>query len=56
MVVIVPSNTEAGSSTDGLVQAMSQVILKIGEIKNLKEVIENMQQDMKMKEERMAQF
>jgi hypothetical protein len=56
MVVIVPSNTKVGSSTDGSVQAMSQVILKTREIKNLKEVIENLQQEMKMKEERMAQF
>jgi predicted transcriptional regulator len=56
MVVIVPSNTEAGSSTDGLVQAMSQVSLKTGEIKSLKEVIEKLQQEMKMKEEKMAQF
>jgi hypothetical protein len=35
---------------------MSQVSLKTREIKSLKEVIENMQQQMKMKDERMAQF
>jgi hypothetical protein len=56
MVFIVPSNMEAGSSIDGLVQAMSQVSLKTGEIKNLKEAIEKMQQELKTKEERMAQF
>jgi FtsZ-binding cell division protein ZapB len=56
MVVIVPSNKEAGSSTDGLVQAMSQVSLKTGEIKSLKEVIEKLQQEMKMNNEKMAQF
>jgi hypothetical protein len=33
---------------------MSQVILKEGEIKSLKEDIEKMQQEMKMKNEKMA--
>jgi uncharacterized protein YlxW (UPF0749 family) len=56
MVVIVPSNTEVGSSTDGLVQDMYQVSLKRGEIKNLKESIEKLHQEMKTTEERMAQF
>jgi hypothetical protein len=56
MVVIVPSNIEAGSRNDGLVQTMSQVSLNIGEIKNLKEVIEKLQQEMKTKEDKMAQF
>jgi hypothetical protein len=36
MDVIVPADAEAGSSTDGLVQAMSQVSLQMGEIKSLK--------------------
>jgi chromosome segregation ATPase len=56
MASIVPSTAETGSSVDGLVQYMSQVILKTWEIKSLKEVIENMQQEMKMKDEKMAQF
>jgi cell division protein FtsB len=56
MAVIIPTNTEAGSSTDGLVQAMSQVSLKTGEIKSLKEVLEKMKQEMKIKDEKMAQL
>ena len=32
-----PANVEAGSSAEGLVQAMSQISLKTGEIKNLNE-------------------
>ena len=39
MVVIVHANAEAGSNTDGLVQAMSQVSLQTGEIKILKEAL-----------------
>ena len=35
---------------------MSQVSLKVGEIKGLKEDIEKLQQEMKTKDERMAQF
>jgi hypothetical protein len=42
MSVIVHSNTEVGSSTDGLVQAMYQLILNTWEIKNLKEAIEKL--------------
>jgi FtsZ-binding cell division protein ZapB len=56
MAFIVPTNTEVGSSTKGLVQAMSQVSLKTGEIKGLKEVIENLKQEMKVKDENMAQL
>ena len=56
MVVIVPSNTEAGSSTDGLVQAMPQVILQTMEIKSLREVLEKMKQEMKIKDEKMARL
>jgi ADP-heptose:LPS heptosyltransferase len=56
MVIIVPSTIETRSSIDGFVQAMSQVSLKTWEIKSLKEVIEKLQQEMKMKEEKMAQF
>jgi hypothetical protein len=56
MVVIIPSNAEDGSSTDGLVQAMSQVSLQTGEIKSLKEVIEKLKQEMKIKYEKMAQL
>jgi hypothetical protein len=56
MVADVPCTTEAGSNTKGLVQAMSQVRLKAGEIKILKGVIEKLQQEMKIKDEKMAQF
>jgi hypothetical protein len=56
MVVVVPSTTEIGSSTDGLVQAMYQVSLKEGEIKSLKGDIEKLQQEMKIKNEKVAQF
>jgi FtsZ-binding cell division protein ZapB len=56
MEIIVPANIEAGSSTEGLVQAMSQVILKTGEIKNLKENMEKLKQEMKVKDEKMAQL
>jgi hypothetical protein len=56
MAVAVPCTTETGSNTKGLVQAMSQVILKAGEIKILKGVIEKLQQEMKIKDEKMAQF
>jgi DNA repair exonuclease SbcCD ATPase subunit len=56
MVVIIPANTEVGSSTDGLVQAMSQVILQTGEIKRLKEALEKLKQEMKIKDEKMAQL
>jgi hypothetical protein len=56
MAVIIPANKEAGSSSEGLVQAMSQVSLKIGEIKSLKENMENLKQEMKDKDEKMAQL
>jgi hypothetical protein len=56
MVAIVPSTIETGSSTNGLVQDMSQVSSKTWEIKSLKEIIEKSQQEMKMKDEKMAQF
>jgi FtsZ-binding cell division protein ZapB len=55
MVVIIPSTTKNGSSADNLVQAMSQVSLKTGEIRSLKGIIEKLQQEMKMKDENMAQ-
>jgi hypothetical protein len=44
IAVIVPSTVDIGSSTDRLVQAMSQFSLKEGEIKSLKGDIEKMQQ------------
>jgi cell division protein FtsB len=56
MAVTVPSTAEVGPRTEGLVQAMSQVILKVGEIKGLKGDIDKLQQEMKTKDERMAQF
>jgi FtsZ-binding cell division protein ZapB len=54
MAAIVPANTKAGSSTDGLVQDMFQVSLQTGEIKILKEALEKLKQEMKIKDERMA--
>jgi hypothetical protein len=56
MAVVVPSIIETGPSIDGMVQAMSQVILKVSEIKGLNQYIEKLQQEMKTKDERMAQF
>jgi hypothetical protein len=52
----VPNMVVAGPSTEGLVQAMSQVTLKLGEIKGLKGDIENLNQEMKTKYERMSLF
>jgi predicted transcriptional regulator len=54
MVVVAPSTTKTKQSTDGLVQAMSQVSLKVEEIKSLKGDIEKMQQEMRIKDEKMA--
>ena len=42
MEIIVLANIEAGSSVEGLVQAMSQVSLKTSEIKSLKENLERL--------------
>jgi hypothetical protein len=42
MVVDVPSTTKVEPSTEGLVQVMSQVSLKAGEIKGLKGDIEKL--------------
>jgi hypothetical protein len=56
MVVAVPPIAEAGPSNKGLVQTMSQVSLKAGEIKGLKGDIEKLKQEMKVKDEIMAQF
>jgi hypothetical protein len=42
VVVVVPFATEIGPNIDGMVQAMSQVSLKEGEIKNLKGDIERL--------------
>jgi FtsZ-binding cell division protein ZapB len=55
-VVVVPPTTEAGPNTEGLVQAMSQVSLKVGEIKGLKGDIEKLKQEMQAKDERMTQL
>jgi hypothetical protein len=55
MDVVVPSTTEAGPSTEGLVQAMSQVSMNVGEIKGIKGDIEKLKQEMKTKDERMVQ-
>jgi hypothetical protein len=56
MVVVLPSTIEVGPRNEGLVQAMSQVSLKMGEIKGIKGDIEKLKQEMKTKYERMPQF
>jgi hypothetical protein len=55
MVVASPLVAKVGTSTEGLVQAMSQVSLKVGEIKGLKGDIEKLKEEMIAKDERMAQ-
>ena len=54
-MVLAPT-VEIGSNTEGIVQDMSQVSLKEGEIKGLKESIETLKQEMHAKDERIAQF
>jgi ABC-type enterochelin transport system substrate-binding protein len=54
-MVLAPT-AEIGSNTEEIVQSMSQVILKQGEIKGLKESIEKLNQEMHAKDERIAQF
>jgi SMC interacting uncharacterized protein involved in chromosome segregation len=54
--VIVPLAAEVGPNIEGLVQAMSQVSLKEGEIKGLKGNIDKLKQEIHAKDERMAQF
>jgi hypothetical protein len=44
-VVVAAPAAEVGSNTEGLVQAMSQVSLKEGEIKGLKGSIEKLKQE-----------
>jgi hypothetical protein len=51
---IVPTDAKDGSSTNGLVQSMSQVSLQMGEIKILKEALEKLKSEMKTKDEKMA--
>jgi FtsZ-binding cell division protein ZapB len=54
--VVVPLDAEVGPNIEGLVQAMSQVSLKEGEIKGIKGSIEKLKQEMQAKDGRMAQF
>jgi FtsZ-binding cell division protein ZapB len=56
MEIIVPANAEGGSNVEGLVQAMSQISLKTGEIKNLNENLEKLKQEAKVKDEKLAQL
>ena len=56
MEIIVLDNAEAGSNAKGLVQAMSQINLKTGEIKNLNENLEKLKQEVKVKDEKLAQL
>jgi hypothetical protein len=55
-VAVVPGVVGADSNTEDIIQDMSQVSLKTREIKSLREVIEKLQQEMRMKDENMAQF
>jgi hypothetical protein len=55
-VVVLPPSAEAWPSIEGLVQSMSQVILKEGEIIGLKGKIEKLKQEMQAKDEKMAQL
>jgi peptidoglycan hydrolase CwlO-like protein len=54
--VVSAPTAEIGSNTEGLVQAMSQVSLKEGEIKGMKGSIEKLKQELHAKDERIAQF
>jgi len=56
MEIIIPTNAKAGSNAEGLVQAMSQISLKIGKIKDLKEHLEKLKQEAKVKDEKLAQL
>ena len=56
MEIIVPVDVEFGSSIEGLVQAMSQVSLKTSEIKSLKENLERLKHEMKVKDEKLPQL
>jgi peptidoglycan hydrolase CwlO-like protein len=54
--VVVAPTAKVGSNTEVLVQDMSQVSLKEGEIKGMKGSIDKLKQEMKAKDERIAQF
>jgi FtsZ-binding cell division protein ZapB len=56
MDIIVPTNVEGRSNVEGLVQAMSQINLKTCEIKNLNENLEKLKQEVKVKDEKLAQL
>jgi FtsZ-binding cell division protein ZapB len=55
-VVVAAPAAGVGSNTEELVQAMSQVSLKEGEIKGLKGSRDKLKQEMQAKDERIAQF
>ena len=54
--MVLSPTTKIGSNTEEIVQAMSHVSLKEGEIKGLDESIEKLKQEMHAKDERIAQF
>jgi len=56
MEIIIPANAEGGSNVEGLVQAMSQISLKTGKIKNLNENLEKLKQEAKVKDDKLAQL
>jgi hypothetical protein len=55
-VVVVPPTTKVGPNIEGLVQDMTQVSLKEGEIKGIKGSIENLKQEVQAKDERVDKF
>jgi predicted RNase H-like nuclease (RuvC/YqgF family) len=55
-VVVVPLTTKVGSNTEGPVHDMLQFILKEGEIKGIKGIIEKLKHEMQEKDARMTQF
>jgi hypothetical protein len=56
MEIIILANVEVRSNVEGLVQAMSQISLKIGKIKDLKENLEKLKQEAKVKDTKLAQL
>ena len=54
--MVATPTAEVGSETEGLVQAMSQVSLKEGEIKGMKGSKKKLKQELHAKDERIAQF
>ena len=54
-VMVLALAVGTGSTTEDIVQAMSQVSLKEGEIKGLKENMEKLEQEVRTKDEKISQ-